>query len=87
LVHVFSPDGRLAAQADAPPRAGAYPTSFWDAGEIVLDERAFVMPAGLAPGAYSVVVGLYEWPSGERLAVTAGGQGTEVTLPVPIEVR
>jgi len=70
FVHVEDAAGKLVAQVDGPPVAGRYPTSLWDAGETVLDQRALALP----PGQYTVYVGLYRWPGLQRLPLSLGGQ-------------
>lgn len=78
FVHLIGPGGGRVAQADGPPRGGLYPTSWWDAGERIVDTRQIELPAELEPGEHQLLVGLYRWPSLERLpAHTAGGE------PVP----
>ncbi|MFQ5612667.1 MAG: hypothetical protein ACE5H9_11100, partial [Anaerolineae bacterium] len=74
FVHVVDQAGSVVAQADGPPAQGAYPTSLWDAGEIIADEREIVLPGDLPPGCYTLLVGLYRPDSGERLPV-AGDAG------------
>ncbi|MBN1812972.1 MAG: glycosyltransferase family 39 protein [Anaerolineae bacterium] len=67
FLHLAAPDGPPYAQADGQPQHGAYPTSFWDVGEIVVDSRTIVIPAGLPPGEYPLVTGMYLLETGERL--------------------
>ena len=62
-----SKDGELVAQSDGPPRAGTYPTSIWDAGERVVDERVLVLPPDLPAGRYRLLAGLYDPATGTRL--------------------
>jgi hypothetical protein len=51
---------------DGPPVGGDYPTSWWEAGEVIADEH--VLDLGeLAPGHYRLLVGLYRLDTGERL--------------------
>jgi hypothetical protein len=54
------------AQADGPPLAGWYPTSWWSAGELIKDVRPFPLPPDMRPGQYNLVVGFYDLLSGER---------------------
>ena len=70
FVHLLDAQGNVRAQRDAPPRAGTYPTSIWDVGEIVRDEYVLELPRDLVAGEYRLVVGLYEYPSLARLSVT-----------------
>ncbi|MEW5985407.1 MAG: glycosyltransferase family 39 protein [Chloroflexota bacterium] len=67
FVHLRDQAGQLVAQADGPPLAGWYPTSWWAAGEVVVDRRVFPVPRELSPGRYELVVGLYDPLSGARL--------------------
>jgi hypothetical protein len=69
FVHLLDASGNVRAQMDAPPRGGAYPTSLWDAGEIVRDDYALALPRDLAPGDYKIEVGLYEYPALTRVIV------------------
>ena len=73
FVHLRDGDNQLVAQADGPPLDGWYPTSWWTAGEWVLDERAFPLPNDVPPGRYKLVTGLYDPATGDRL-------GEELTL-------
>jgi len=80
FVHVLDAAGQVSAQTDAPPRGGAYPTSFWASGEFIADEYSF----DLSSGTYTIEVGLYLPETGERLNVfdTAGNKTrSAVTLP------
>jgi hypothetical protein len=68
FVHILDQDGNTVAQQDSPPAGGAYPTGLWDEGEIIRDE--ILLPVGeLEPGMYEVVVGMYDFESGQRLGV------------------
>ena len=80
FVHVRDAAGNLVTQADGQPRGGAYPTSFWDADELVVDEREIEMSREVVPGEYALVVGLYELDSGDRLFLDGDTSHTEVVL-------
>ena len=69
FVHLQDAGRHIVAQADSPPQAGAYPTSFWDANETVVDDHTLSLPDDLPVGDYTVVVGLYRPDTGERLAI------------------
>ncbi len=51
--------GQVVAQVDEGPRGGTYPTSWWVAGEVVMDAHILPLPTDLAPGRYALRVGLY----------------------------
>ena len=70
FVHLEDEAQRIWGQKDGEPQAGNYPTSLWDAGEIVRDERELTVAPDAPPGAYELTVGLYLVDSGERLPVT-----------------
>jgi hypothetical protein len=59
--------GQIAAQGDGPPLEGWYPTSLWQAGEVVDDVHGVPAPAREEAGRYELVVGWYDLASGTRL--------------------
>jgi hypothetical protein len=64
------------AQRDSMPCEGGYPTGRWQAGEVVVDDHWLPLPAEL-DGPVMVALGLYAWPSLERLPLTEAA----ATLP------
>ncbi len=96
FVHLFDPDSEeIAAQRDRMPRDGAFPTSWWSAGEVVSDTISLPLE-GLPAGTYRLAVGLYD-RSGTRLrALDADGEPvpddrlilpTTVILPTQYAIR
>lgn len=89
FVHLLREDGSCCLwQNDAMPRQGAYPTTRWIEGEVVLDEVLIAVPEDVAAGDYALEVGLYLAESGQRLTVMQPGQEpvdalrlTTITLP------
>ncbi|MHB1132533.1 MAG: DUF2079 domain-containing protein [Chloroflexota bacterium] len=69
FVQLLAPGPRVAAQKDALPLAGTFPTTFWLPGDSLDDEYVVPLPADLAAGHYSLIVGLYDNASGARLPV------------------
>ncbi len=67
FLHLVAPDGSLGAQDDGQPREHTYPTSFWDAGEVVSETRTLAVPGDLPPGDYDLLVGMYLLETGARL--------------------
>jgi hypothetical protein len=67
FMHLLDADGAIIAQDDAPPGDPFFPTSTWLVGEVIVDDHQLALPAGAPPGVYHVTVGLYHWPTGERL--------------------
>ena len=72
-LHLIAPDGALAAQNDGDAVNGLAPDFTWAVGKPVIDRRAVLIPAELAPGDYTLVAGMYRKTDGVRLR-TAGGQ-------------
>jgi len=70
FIHLLDAGGEIAGQADAQPLGGQYPTSIWSLDERVVDEHSVSAP----PGEYEVYVGLYQWETLTRLAVTQQGK-------------
>ena len=87
FVHLRDAGDHTVAQADSPPQAGTYPTSFWDTGETVVDDHTLAIPDNLPAGDYTVVVGLYRPDTGERLSIAQGNGESEMALPQPVRVR
>ena len=56
--------GHVWAQTDERPLGAEYDTSQWPAGEFTRHPLALDVPLGLVPGAYHLIVGLYEVESG-----------------------
>ncbi len=83
FVHLLDSAGNLVTQQDSQPRAGRYPTSVWDQGEVVEDVHDLALPPDLAEGDYQLVVGLYTVADGVRLPVLdSQGNSTGDTLPL-----
>ncbi len=87
FIHLVDAQGKILAQDDAEPAAGAHPTTSWLAGETVLDAHSLARPQ--AAGSLSLRVGLYEPETGRRLPlVDASGQiiGDFLSIPLSSEV-
>jgi hypothetical protein len=84
FVHLLDGSGHLVAQADSPPQHGRYPTSFWDAGDTIVDPHDLALDPSLPPGKYSIEIGLYRPENGQRLALEDGSAhptGDHLVLP------
>lgn len=75
FVHLRDAGGTTAAQQDAQPLGGDYPTSQWRPDEMVIDPHPIVLPPDLPPGRYQVWVGMYHLDTLERLVVTNDTSG------------
>jgi hypothetical protein len=74
FAQLLDSSGALVAQRDQTPGDGAFPTTSWVEGEVLTDTYRITLPAGLAPGQYTLIVGMYDPTTGARLpATTADG--------------
>jgi uncharacterized membrane protein len=79
FAQIFDRAGNKVAQLDWQPRdvVGPRPMTSWLAGEAIQDTQTLSLPTELPTGSYQLLVGVYNWQSGERLPVvgeaTAGG--------------
>jgi hypothetical protein len=80
FVHLRDASNRTVAQKDAPPGNGRYPTSLWDSGETIVDPITLPV-AEVSSGDYTLVVGLYDFATGQRLPV-AGNPANEINLEI-----
>ncbi|MHB1134819.1 MAG: hypothetical protein ACYC4L_20805 [Chloroflexota bacterium] len=85
-LQLLDAQGKLAAQSDAPPLEGRYPTSHWPQGELVADARALPLPAALAPGEYELRAIVYEHPSLTRLRLPAAQGNADYTVLGKVQV-
>ena len=69
FVHLLDSSGQIRGQGDSPPQNGQYPTSLWDAGEVVVDVHPLTVSQEASPGDYRLVIGLYEPESEQRVPV------------------
>jgi hypothetical protein len=79
FVHLFDPaTGEDVTQADAMPYQGARPTSLWWPGDLQADDHTTIALDGVAPGRYSIAVGIYDSETLQRLPAT-DGQGRPIS--------
>jgi hypothetical protein len=84
FVHLLDAQQHQLANGDAPPRAGRYPTTVWDAGEVIADVHEITIDPATPPGNYSIELGLYRPESGQRLPeVDAAGKPLDDRIIVP----
>ena len=83
FTHLTDIDGKLWAQKDNEPADGFYPTTSWQAGEIVRDQYLLSIPEDAPAGEYTLRAGLYDARTEQRLPATgeiASPAGNSVTL-------
>ena len=81
FVQLLDQAGTRVAGSDRLPGGDFYPTSLWKPGETLYDTHRFAIPDDLAPGAYTLYAGMYEYPSMARLGDgTLGAVGVKQSI-------
>lgn len=87
FLHLLDGSGQMVAQVDPLAGAGAGPqeadyfTSYWDPGELIVDEVVITIPPDAPPGPYRLAFGLYDGDTLERLPVV-GQEDARVVVEV-----
>lgn len=84
FTHLVGPDGQLYGQRDSIPLDGVAPTTSWAPGEFLADHYDIAINANAPPGAYQLVVGMYDADSGARLPVDGGKTDSIVVAKVEV---
>ncbi|NLX42024.1 MAG: hypothetical protein GXY79_00935 [Chloroflexi bacterium] len=79
FVHLLGQDGVLRTQHDGPPLLGTRPTTYWEAGELVLDRHTLQLPALEGEGA-TLHLGMYDSVTVERVPWRGGGDARIIPL-------
>ena len=69
FIHVVGPDGVIRGQWDSVPGSGMLPTTGWLEGEVITDQYLVPMAENAPPWQYTILVGMYDPWTGERLPV------------------
>jgi len=67
FTHLLDSQGRFIVGDDGEPGKGSYPTTRWQAGELIITEYQLFIPKDAPPGEYAIEIGLYDWQTGKRL--------------------
>jgi hypothetical protein len=73
FVHLVGPTGQPATSHDGIPMNKRYPTLGWGPGDVVPDTHSLPLEPDMPLGTYTLKVGMYRWPSMERLPVRNDG--------------
>ena len=82
FVQLLAPDASLVVGNDGVPAAGYSPSMSWQPSELVSDRRGLVMPTELAPGEYTLIAGIYDAATGDRLKTPDGKNFVVLDHPV-----
>lgn len=84
FAQLLDSEGKVRAQSDSQPVRGAYPTSRWEPGEVVIDGHELKLADDLPAGEYRLVIGMYELSTMQRLPVNnlnpPGGTSNAILL-------
>jgi len=86
FIHLRGAQGEMLAQVDRPPLDGRFPTSYWLPGQVVTDAVSLELPSGARRGPLTLNVGMYRWPSLERLPVADAAGAAQPDSLVTVEV-
>jgi hypothetical protein len=76
FIHLIDPAGQIVVQDD---RLGV-PAWNWQAGDRFVQLHRLLLPAGMAPGPYRLLVGVYTLPGVDRLVLSTGDDSWELGL-------
>ncbi len=85
FVHVRGADGELLAQVDRQPLDGRFPTSYWLPGQAVTDTISLLLTSTYE-GLLTLNVGMYTWPSLERLPVVDASSAPQPDNVIALDV-
>ena len=64
----------IVGQHDSEPAGGRLPTDLWETGHAVVDNHGILVQPGTIPGNHTLLVGLYDSDTGERLPIAIHGE-------------
>jgi hypothetical protein len=67
FTQLIGPDGLVWGQQDNQPQQGRYPTTAWSIKDRVVDRSDIIVREDAPEGSYSLLVGMYDVATGERL--------------------
>jgi hypothetical protein len=90
FAHLLDQQANKVVQLDWQPHdaISRLPATAWIVGQPVLDTQILTLPADLPAGDYQLIVGVYNWQDGQRLAVVgANAEAGDVVTVAMIQVR
>ncbi|MBN1875153.1 MAG: hypothetical protein JXA33_13045 [Anaerolineae bacterium] len=89
FVHLTNAEGEVIAQVDRRPLDGRFPTSYWIPGHAITDTFSLSLDDNARSQLAALRLGLYTWPSLERLIVTEvnGEQPIDRALTIFLNVE
>jgi hypothetical protein len=77
FIHLLDAKGELITQFDRPAGGNASPMSTWQVGQVLRDIYPLSVPPDAPAGSCTIRMGMYLWPSMERLPVSVDGRVLE----------
>ena len=71
-VQLLNSQNQVVGQQDGEPGGGGLPTTGWQPGVEIVDNRGVYAPIGAPPVEYRLILALYDAETGERLSVAGG---------------
>ena len=87
FLHLLGPNGQLIAQHDGEPAYWSRPTTGWLPGEFIPDGRILPLPPDLPAGTYTLMAGLYDPETGQRLMAPDGAPDGTTAVTVTTFIR
>ena len=82
-LHLTDATGQIVAQDDRQPCDNSYPTTSWQPGELIVEDRSIELPPDLPAGDYTLSVVWYQASDNSRLPVRGPiGQPVGDSLPL-----
>lgn len=69
FTHLLNREGDIVAQHDAEPCSWSCPTTGWLSEGIIFDEHPLAIGSNVQPSEYTLVIGMYDEATGERMPV------------------
>jgi hypothetical protein len=86
FIHLKAANGNMVAQVDRQPLDGRFSTSYWLPGQVITDVVHLSPVPGADQGARVLNVGMYTWPSLQRLPVVDASGAPQRDNAIVIEV-
>lgn len=85
FVHVLGQDETPVSQYDGLPASERRPASTWnEPSELLIGADTYIdLPSDLPDGAYRLLVGLYDYETGQRLLLSNGSDSYEIPVNLP----
>ncbi|MBI2953196.1 MAG: glycosyltransferase family 39 protein [Chloroflexi bacterium] len=81
FVHLLDREGVLVSQHDGVPGNGQLPTTAWPSDEVIADPHSISLPNDVQKGPFTLIVGLYDSDTIQRLQTVDGADHVRLAEP------